>query len=191
MLIPQILYGRYPEVKKRVQKAVTQIINGESLSKSLITDQMLDTASASGLIYIGVPAKNFEQGENFHAHLVGDLVRNPYFDKKYSDECEERLYQEFLTTSWGVLMLISRENAQLWLRPKNRYRSFVDAGIRFQKEFTDIGDRFETIANSPRSFWGYPHGLFYAVANLGIPIDRIEQMQKQHEIPPLETLIPQ
>jgi hypothetical protein len=190
MLIPAMLYGTYPEVRKRVRKAVNQILKGESLASVLETDKMLDTSNTPGIIYLEPPMKHFEKGENFHAFPVGDLVRDPYFDKKYSDEREEQLYQELLMTSWGILTLTPRPNAQLWLRPKNRYPSFLKAALGFLSEFNAIGDRFETTSDIPRSFWEYPHGLFYALANLGVPTEEIHQIQEERKIPPLETLIP-
>jgi hypothetical protein len=183
MLIPEMFYGTYAIVKKRVRVAVTKVVNGESLATAFEAQNMLDTSSAPGLIYLGPPAKHFEQGENFHAYPLGTLVRDPYYHKKYSEEREEEIYQEMLTTEWGIVMLVSRINAQDWLRAKNRFHSFVKAFLQVQEKFTDLGERFEETTNSPESFWTMPHGVMYAVANLGIPDDEADRYFAHKHIP--------
>jgi hypothetical protein len=183
MLIPPIFYGTYPKVYKRIRVAVTKVVNGESLAIAFESKNMLDTSNTPGLIYMGPPAKHFEQGENFHAYPLGRLVRDPYLDKRYSEEREEEIYQELLTTEWGVLMLTSRVNAQFWLEPKNRFLSFIQAFLPFQEDFTTLGDRFEETTNSPESFWAFPNGVMFAIANLGVSKADLHKYFEQKHIP--------
>jgi hypothetical protein len=183
MLIPAMLYGLYPEVQKQVRKAVTRIIKGESLEAVLTADGMLDTATTPGFIYFAPVAKGFEESPNFHTFLVCWILRDAYIKKKLSDSIEQGIYQELLKTDWGILLLTGRDSAQDWLTSPERFRSFASAAIQIQDEFTLIGNRFETQVNEGYSFWSLPHGLFYAMANLGLLKEKVDQYREQKKIP--------
>ena len=187
MLIPAIFYGHYPEVQKRSRKAANSIAKGESLEAVLMADGMLDTANTPGFITFEPVGKYYDESPGFHTFPLGQILIDFYFEKKISNELQEKIYQTLLQSPWGVLMLVGRPNAQSWLsapEPKpERFLSFTQAAIPIQDEFTAIGERFEPRNYMGRSFWEIPHGLFYAMANVGFPIDEINQYREQQKIP--------
>jgi hypothetical protein len=187
MFIPEMFYGTYAIVKKRTNKAIRDIVAGASLEDALHLNKMLDTNEKSGIFYTGVPSKGFEESLNFHLFPFGVYLQEAYLDGKISSEKEDEIYQNFLQTPWGNLILLSRDNAQYWLRKKNRY---VDSAFPYVDEFSKLGDRFETSGTSPESIWAHGNGLIYALANLGVPQETLSQIYENHKIPPLETLIP-
>jgi hypothetical protein len=190
MLIPEMFYGTYAIVKKRTNKAIRDIVAGASLEDALHLNKMLDTNEKSGIFYTGVPSKGFEESLNFHLFPFGVYLQEAYLDGKISSEKEDEIYQNFLQTPWGNLILLSRDNAQYWLRKKNRFQSYVDSAFPYVDEFSKLGDRFETSGTSPESIWAHGNGLIYALANLGVPQETLSQIYENHKIPPLETLIP-
>lgn len=190
MLIPEMFYGTYSIVKKRTNKAIRDIIAGESLEKALKIPNMIDTSEKSGILYMGIPIKGFEEGLNFHLLPFAFNLYLEYLRKKITSERDDEIYQNFIQIPWGILLLISRDNAQAWLHDKKRFQTYIDAALPYMKEFSELGDRFETSGSSPESFWDLPNGLFYALANLGISTEAIFQIRENRKIPPLETLIP-
>jgi hypothetical protein len=191
MLIPEMFYGTYAIVKKRTNKAIRDIIAGASLENALKLENMLDTDEKSGIFYMRQPSKGFEEGLNFHLLPFVFYLYEAYLDGKITSEREDEIYRKLLQTPWGIFALLSRYNAQLWLREKNRFRSYVDAVFPYVSEFSMLGDRFETTGNSPESFWKQADGLYYALANLGVPNENLFQIEEECKIPPFEILIPQ
>jgi hypothetical protein len=183
MLIPAIFYGHYPEVQKRVRKAANRIAKSESLETVLMANGMLDTKTTPGFITFDPVSKYYDFEPGFHTFPMSQILIDLYFDKKISDELQEKLYQTLLKSPWGILMLVGRPNAQEWLSTPERFRSFARSAIQIQNEFTAIGERFAPISNTAYSFWNPPHGLFYAMANVGFPIDEINQYREQRKIP--------
>jgi hypothetical protein len=190
MLIPEMFYGTYAIVKKRTNKAIRDIIAGESLENALHLDKMLDTEEKPGIFYMKQPSKGFEEGLNFHLLPFAFYLNEAYIDQKIPSEKEDEIYQKFLQTPWGNLILLAKYNAQDWLRANNRFQSYLEATFPYIDDFSKLGDRFETTGNSPKSFWEFANGLYYALANLGIPNDTILGFLEQRKIPPLETLLP-
>jgi hypothetical protein len=183
-------YGTYAIVKKRTNKAIRDIIAGESLEKALKLQNMVDTGEKSGIFYMRQPNKGFEEGLNFHLLPFAFYLYEAYLDGKITSEKDDEIYQKFLQTPWGLFTLLSRYNAQLWLREKNRFQSYVNAIFPYINEFSILGDRFETTGNSPESFWKQADGLYFALANLGVPNEILFQIEEERKIPPLKTLIP-
>jgi hypothetical protein len=187
MLIPAIFYGHYPEVQKQSRKAANRIAKGESLETVLTADGMLDTETTPGFITFEPVNKSYDKSPGFHTFPFCQILIDLYFDKKISDELQEEIYQTLLRSPWGVLMLIGRDNAQAWLAspaPKpERFRSFAQAAIQIQGEFTAIGERFEPQNYRGRSFWDISHGIMFAIANLGISTDDINYYAEQQKIP--------
>jgi hypothetical protein len=189
MIIPEMFYGTYPIVKKRTNKAIRDIIAGVSFENALKLENMLDTNEKSGIFYMGVPSKGFEEGLNFHLFPFAVYLQEAYLDGKISSEKEDEIYQIFLQTPWGNLTLLSRDNAQYWLRKKNRFQSYVDSAFPYINEFSKLGDRFETSGSSPESVWAHGNGFIYALANLGVPQEVLSQIYEDKKIPPLENLL--
>jgi hypothetical protein len=190
MLIPEMFYGTYAIVKKRTNKAIRDIIAGEPLENALKLENMLNTSEKSGIFYMRQPSKGFEEGLNFHLLPFAFYLYEAYLDGKISSEKNDEIYQKFLQIPWGILIFLSKYNAQAWLHDKNRFQSYVNVALPYMKEFSELGDRFETSGSSPESFWDLPNGLFYALANLGVSTEVIFQIRENRKIPPLETLIP-
>jgi hypothetical protein len=187
MLIPAIFYGHYPEVQKRCRKAANRIAKGEPLENVLTADGMLDTVTTPGFITFEPVDRYNDETPGFHTFPLCQILIDLYFDKKIPDEIQEEIYQTLLQFPWGVLMLIGRDNSQAWLaspelKPE-RLRSFTQAAIQIQDEFTTIGQRFEPRNYTGRSFWGIAHGLIFAMANLGFSKEEINQYREQQKIP--------
>ncbi len=189
MLIPEMFYGTYAIVKKRTNKAIRDIIAGESLENALKLQNMVDTDEKSGIFYMGVPSKGFEEGLNFHLLPFAFNLYLEYLRKKISNKCEEEIYRDFIQAPWGILILISRDNAQSWLHDKSRFQSYIKAVNPYLNEFSNLGERFETSGNSPKSIWKYGNGIIYALANLGVPHDLLFKIYEDNKILSLETLI--
>jgi hypothetical protein len=183
MLIPAIFYGHYPEVQKQIRKAANKIAKGETLEVVLAADGMIDTKNTPGFIYFEPVEKSYDLEPGFHTFPLCRILKDLFHDEKISDELEESIYQNLLKTDWGVLMLIGRYSAQAWLKKPGRFVSFTRAAVQIQDEFTEIGKRYQPISFIGDSFWGIPHGLFYAMANVGFSMDEINQYRKQQKIP--------
>jgi hypothetical protein len=152
MLIPEMFYGTYAIVKKRTNKAIRDIIAGATLESALKLDNMVDADEKLGIFYMKKPSKGFEEGLNFHLLPFAFYLNEAYIDQKISSEKEDEIYQKFLQTPWGNLILLAKYNAQDWLRAKNRFQSYLEAALPYVNEFSKLGNRFETTGNSPKSF---------------------------------------
>jgi hypothetical protein len=187
MLIPTIFYGHYPNVQKRSRKAANRIAKGEALETVLTADGMLDTVTTPGFITFEPVDKFNDDTPGFHTFPLGQILSDLYFKKQISNKLEEEIYQNLIQIPWGVLILVGRPNAQEWLAYPSpnpeRFRSFTRAAIQIQDEFTIIGERFEPRNYTGRSFWVIPHGLMFAMANLGFPDDEVDQYFENHKIP--------
>ncbi len=148
---------------------------------------MLNTETTPGFITFEPVGKYYDESPGFHTFPLGQILSGLYFKKQISNELEEQIYQTLLKSDWGILMLVGRPNAQDWLACPSpnpeRFRSFARAAVQIQDQFTAIGNRFAPISGEAYSFWNPPHGLFFAMANLGFPIDEINEYREQQKIP--------
>jgi hypothetical protein len=183
MLIPAFFYGLYPDVNKRCREAIKQIKKGVSIAESVKADYVLDTASTPGRIYLEKPMKGFEETANFHTLPLPYNLTMQYVESKISSDLEDKLFDEFLSTSWGTLLLMSRANAQDWTYHKARYRPYVDAVLVNWDEFLAVGSRYDTSGNENRPLWNCSNGLIFGLANLGVSTEAILEFVETGDIP--------
>ena len=88
---------------RSTNKAILKIIKGESLESALESEELIDLSVTPGIVYLGIPAKDFEQGENFHPLPFGFYLHEKYLDKQLSSEREEEIYQHVNSLEVGCL----------------------------------------------------------------------------------------
>lgn len=176
MLLPAIQYGDWPMVKRRMRKVVTQLRRGAGLIELMTKDGMLDTddypcnGTTTGLIVM--VRSILGPAQNFHCFAPWRQAREAFFDVRVEPppaRIIDGLFEDSLKTSWGVLGLLSSDNAP-WVWPKERHQPFLRAVLAFWDELDAVGPRYYWTLQGER-LWPVASGLHYVLANMGVPDD--------------------
>jgi hypothetical protein len=81
----------------------------------------------------------------------------------------DAMFAASLTTSWGVLGLMSSDNGP-WIWPAAHRQPFLHAALSFWGELDAVGPRY-LWTYPPERLWRVAQGLHYVLANMGVPND--------------------
>lgn len=173
MRLPAIQYGPWTEVKKRMRRVVTQLKRGQNLTELMTRDGMLDPSEHQGLLVLSGLVTG--PAPNFHCFMPWVIAWDALFDLRTTPTSpapiEDAIFEDSLRTPWGVLGLIASEN-QLWLLPPTRHAPLLRAALAVWSELEAIGPRYySAVQGSP--LWSVPNNLHYVLANMGVPIERL------------------
>ncbi|HEX7961855.1 MAG TPA: hypothetical protein VF493_18175 [Terriglobales bacterium] len=171
MQLPEIQYGDWKTVKKRMQRVVTQLKRGADLVEVMTSDGMLDTATTPGLLMMG--GINPGANVNFHCYAPWRLAWAPLgemrSDPTVPTPLENAIFASSLGTPWGVLGLLTHDS-QPWLYPTERHRPLLRAALEVWPELDAVGARYYS-ALQGRPLWSVPNNLHFVLAKLGVPTD--------------------
>lgn len=171
MLLPAIQYGDWPTVKRRMRKVVTQLRRGAGLIELMTKDGMLDTDDYPGALIVMLRSI-LGPVQNFHCFAPMRQAREAFFDIRVEPppaRITDGLFEDSLKTPWGVLGLLSSDNAP-WVWPSERHQPFLKAALAFWDELDAVGPRYYASLQG-RRLWAIPNNLHYVLANMGVPND--------------------
>lgn len=168
MRIPALQYGEVTDVKKRMRPIVKRLLRGEDLVAVMTEGGLIDVAQHPG--YLVMAGKVLDGAPHFHCMQPWTPLWQALLEHD-DDDLNESLFATALRAPWGVLGLLPYENHP-WLIPESRLEPFVEAVLGFWPELESIGARYyEALAGKP--LWEVSSTLHYALANLGVPLDRL------------------
>lgn len=174
MLIPEIFYGSYKEVKMQVQKMIKKIIRSKGANdvRELISNlAMMETNDNSDLIITDrgrIPSNSKipcfmmfmlsqeVKSAGYSADLLEKFRPSPY-KNPLSVAKEEALFFEITQQPWGLLSVISERGIllgrpfteELQKRWKELYcKHFLNQLLIHWDVIQDIGDRYINVKNS-------------------------------------------
>jgi hypothetical protein len=78
------------------------------------------------------------------------------------------LFRTWLTTSWGILGLLSQPN-QGWLFPRHRHAPFLRAVLAHWDEMDGVGARYSNGVNAGTRLWPTQQTLSFVLVESGVP----------------------
>ncbi|SRR6266545_4026328 len=171
MNIPDFLYGRYSQVRRRCLRVLSELRGGARLEA--LTGQYLDTRSTTGLLIIDGPLEVFAREDHFHLFA---LVREIFLMK---DDLNGAFFEDSLANGWSLLGLLGQA-AQPWLFEESRQRAFLAAVRRHWGELDAAGPRYTRVSTEGKSLWRLPATTIHQV----LIWQGLDQALVSHPLPP-------
>lgn len=177
MKLPAIQYGAWREVRPRMKKLITRVVrHGASFVDEMTRDGMIDVDDHPEEIDLGrIP---HGAAVRFYAHQPLLMLSNglPWNDLNV----ERRIFDESLTTTWGVLGLLSQAG-KLWVHQlRDRWPALCDAIDRSWSELASVGARY-AVTDEMERLWSITGPLQYVLIHSGVPE---EVILKRAPLPP-------
>jgi hypothetical protein len=178
MELPALFYGLYRDVKRRINRIVTQMRKGADWIALVEAEGFLDTATTPGFILLEGPSPLVGGQAHFQQWLLWTQYRDKQADEwvrgredvHAQDEQAEEVFHQSLTRPWSTLGLIGNDS---WLFPRHRYRPFLRAVREHWDLFDSVGSRYSTGLQTPQPLWASATSIKYVLANLGISGDTL------------------
>lgn len=172
MKIPRLLYGRYADVRARMNPALTRLKHGASWEDAMASGDFVETADAPGLLVLHGPSQLLGGSEHYHLYVPLTALARRMRDQGLPEALEDRAFKESLGTVWGVLGLVATAN-QMRVYPAARHGPFLDAVLRFWNEMDAEGARYTSGLADGARLWETPNNIHHTLANMGIPGDTL------------------
>lgn len=169
MEIPEFMYGRYSEVKKRCNKILKELKKGASWDEVTSNLPMIDTKENEGYIVMDGPSSLLKDENHFHMFVFLTLL----YDKDSLEDRAEEIFYEHLKTSWGTLSLMSGRGGaiQLYFIPIERHIPFLNSVLRFWEEYISEEKIFTCGSRSPDYIWSLQTNIKFVLARRGVPTE--------------------
>jgi len=174
MLLPGLLYGSYPDVRKRCRTAIRRCITEQRLLWEVVqADGMLDTAQHPGLIVVEPLLGG--SGNNFHCYAPLYLMQKDDAKSQLSAEAAAAIFSVGLEEQWSLTCMLSRQVIYSWMGDTEHYRRYVLAFLRQWGALDAEGERYSSGMDTGRRLWELPTMLQSALVNLGVPIPLVQE----------------
>lgn len=169
MLVPALQHGDWKDVRKRVSVAVRRIVKGEGFLDVVTEGGMIDTAATQAVLVVNGTLRAQAPPAIYCAEPWKHLLdATSVLEQDVGDAIEEQVFHASLTTSWGVLGLMSPGNT-LWLSGRPQWEApFMRAALAAWDEIDAVGARYYN-AFAPERLWSIHNTLKHVLARAGVP----------------------
>ena len=172
MEIPSLFYGRYAEVNARCRDLVRRLRRGVAWTEA-VDGPLLDTRDRPGLLVLNGPSPLIDDAAHFQCYQPYFRVRDAVGQGRLSADVEAAVFAASLETPWGLLGLLAPANV-IWVHLPERYRPLLQAGLRYWSVLDAEGSRYSVGMAEGQPLWSIPNNLKHVLANLGVPIARLQ-----------------
>ena len=168
MQLPALLYGSYPDVRKRCRTAIRRCIGEQRLLWEVVqADGMLDTAHHPGLIVVTPLLSG--TGDNFHCYAPLYLMQKDDADFKLSAEAAAAIFSVGLEEVWSLTCMLPSQVIFSWMGDAEHDRRYVRAFLRHWDALDAEGERYSSGTGEGRRLWELPTMIQSALVGLGVP----------------------
>lgn len=167
MNIPTFFFGLPAEVKRRSQRAATALKRGATLAET-VGAEVSDTRETDALIVLDGPSPLVGGNPQFCMYALCRAVQT------LDVAVQNRVHQELLSSSWGVLAL-QGQLLQPWLSSHPTRLEFLRACLRDWDDLESEGVRYSAGMNTATTVWGASRCIYYALANEGAPSELLQE----------------
>jgi hypothetical protein len=195
MLVPELLYGIFRDVKRDCNKLIKHIVAGESWERTVGSLPLIDLQQKEGLIFLDGTPSCFKGQLSYHSYLLLYEARLGNHSDLLTHSMEDVMFLNALKTCWGTLSLIGIAN-QGWLRQHRsfsfdewrikRYEPFLEACVNYWDELSTLDHRYDTAFQ--KGLWNEHTTLKYVLANMGVPTDILRASLPSEGLPKLVAL---
>jgi hypothetical protein len=146
MQVPALIYGFYPEVKRRSRRMVTQMKRGATFEEAIGADHLIDSAEHDGLFNLA-DADRLLGGEP-HYHVIYPLsaIGGGIWEGRLPEAIEETVFCACLQSAWGILLLLPHTHSARWVDPQHRWVPFLRAAAQFWPVLEAEGKRYTYVS---------------------------------------------
>ncbi|MEZ4447437.1 MAG: hypothetical protein R3B72_50640 [Polyangiaceae bacterium] len=167
MLLPAILHGPYPKVKKELRARLRELAKGATFSECLRLDDTVDSEASTDLLLLHGPNPLLNTTKAFQLFAPHGIARELVTAKKLSRDHLARAFDDSVASCAGALMLTARDNS-IWLVPPDRHRAFLERARQCWKTWDSVGARYSWSSTVGTDLWSVPNTLHYVLANRGV-----------------------
>jgi hypothetical protein len=168
MEIPALLYGHFEEVNTLCYKALKRLSGNNEISFSLDAEAVVDTKHNDGLLILDGPNTLLSKDNHFHCYLPWSMIKNEKHRGRLSGVSEHAIFEQSISTPWGILGLLSPANV-MWIVPADRRAPFLHAVVHWWPLLYAEGNRYSVGSNSGQDLWAVRSNIKFVLANLGVP----------------------
>jgi len=180
MKIPKSHFGTVRDVTKNATAIARAVAAGTSWNAA-VGEEFFDTDTVDGLILVGTDDSAFAKQPGFLIGLVLETVWLRVTARAAkngqpgdAERADERLFNEALTTDWGVLALLCGTNFSFLERDGRRVHPLFEAALRHWPTYEAVGRRFTTSGLTSDVIWQVPNGMHHMLSSLGVPEKEVD-----------------
>ena len=170
MLVPSFLHGRYSEVKKAMNRKVTQLKRGAAWAD--LAGDLVDTRELPGLMVLDGPSRLI-LGEHFHFFVPGRVLHSAIHNR-LPDHSYVTLFEPVAATNWGFLTMLG-QCGQAFLFPPGHQQHFLHVALHWWGELLAEGPRYSNGSDLGESLWKVFTNVRWALAREGLPRGRFQE----------------
>jgi hypothetical protein len=171
MKIPSMLHGRAAAVNSRARKKAKEIVQKNTFDVDF--GPLLDTAEVPGLLLLG-PENHYPlPGEQYHCYALTLALTDLGSPSEMLSRVDAWVRWS-LSEPWRLLGVADQDSVSALDRDHSLLQPYVEAAVRFWPVLKAEGNSYGPFVNEPGGVWKHMRNLRFALANLGIPADRLQ-----------------